>query len=42
MLAKVLTNIMVGMAGALAELEVDIGQEGRSNFLVVGLFDGTG
>jgi magnesium chelatase family protein len=37
MLAKVLTGAVVGLDGALVEVEVDIAQGGLPNFLVVGL-----
>jgi magnesium chelatase family protein len=39
MLAKVLTGAVVGMDGALVEVEVDIAQAGLPNFLIVGLPD---
>ncbi|HLI26710.1 MAG TPA: YifB family Mg chelatase-like AAA ATPase [Chloroflexota bacterium] len=39
MLAKVLTGAVVGLDGALVEVEVDIAQSGLPNFLVVGLPD---
>src|SRR3954452_11305881 len=39
MLAKVLTGAVVGMDGALVEVEVDIAQAGLPNFLIVGLAD---
>jgi magnesium chelatase family protein len=39
MLAKVLTGAVVGMGGALVEVEVDIAQSGLPNFLIVGLPD---
>jgi magnesium chelatase family protein len=39
MLAKVLTGAVVGMDGALVEVEVDIAQSGLPNFLIVGLPD---
>ena len=37
MLAKVLTGAVVGLGGALVEVEVDIAPGGVPNFLVVGL-----
>ena len=37
MLAKVLTGAVVGLDGALVEVEVDIAQGGLPNFLIVGL-----
>jgi magnesium chelatase family protein len=39
MLAKVLTGAVVGLDGALVEVEVDIAQSGLPNFLIVGLPD---
>ena len=39
MLAKVLTGAVVGLDGALVEVEVDIAPGGLPNFLVVGLPD---
>src|SRR5919205_3478044 len=39
MLAKVLTGAVVGLEGALVEVEVDIAPGGMPNFLVVGLPD---
>ncbi len=39
MLAKVLTGAVVGLDGALVEVEVDIAPGGMPNFLVVGLPD---
>jgi hypothetical protein len=39
MLAKVLTGAVVGMEGALVEVEVDIAQSGLPNFRIVGLPD---
>src|SRR5215203_5871755 len=39
MLAKVLTGAVVGMDGALVEVEVDIAQSGLPQFLIVGLPD---
>lgn len=39
MLARVLTGAVVGMDGALVEVEVDIAPGGMPNFLVVGLPD---
>jgi magnesium chelatase family protein len=39
MLSKVLTGAVVGMDGALVEVEVDIAQAGLPNFLIVGLPD---
>src|SRR5436190_14527682 len=39
MLAKVFTGAVVGMDGALVEVEVDIAQSGLPNFLIVGLPD---
>jgi magnesium chelatase family protein len=36
MLAKVLTSAVVGMDGALVEVEVDIASSGLPNFLIVG------
>ncbi len=39
MLAQVLTGAVVGLDGALVEVEVDIAPGGMPNFLVVGLPD---
>jgi magnesium chelatase family protein len=39
MLAKVLTGAVVGLEGALVEVEVDIAPSGMPNFLIVGLPD---
>jgi magnesium chelatase family protein len=39
MLAKVLTGAVVGMDGALGDVEVDIAQRGLPTFLIVGLPD---
>ncbi len=39
MLAKVLTGAVVGLDGALVEVEVDIAPSGMPNFLIVGLPD---
>ena len=39
MLAKVLTGAVVGMGGALVEVEVDVAQSSLLNFLIVGLPD---
>jgi magnesium chelatase family protein len=39
MLAKVLTGAVVGLDGALVEVEVDIVPRGLPNFLIVGLPD---
>jgi magnesium chelatase family protein len=39
MLAKVLTGAVVGLDGALVEVEVDIAPSGMPNFLVVRLQD---
>ena len=39
MLAKVLTGAVVGLDGALVEVEVDIAPGGLPNFLIVGLPD---
>ena len=39
MLAKVLTGAVVGLDGALVEVEVDIAPGGMPNVLVVGLPD---
>ena len=39
MLAKVLTGAVVGLDGALVEVEGDIAPGGMPNFLIVGLPD---
>jgi hypothetical protein len=39
MLAKVLTGAVVGLDGALVDVEVDLAPGGMPNFLVVGLPD---
>jgi magnesium chelatase family protein len=39
MLATVLTGAVVGLDGALVEVEVDIAQSGLPNFLIAGLPD---
>ena len=39
MLAKVYTGAVVGLDGALVEVEVDIASSGMPNFLIVGLPD---